>query len=1287
MAMLAFDGTTIDNDVVPRDPAFDPFLSMTIVRSHLPIAPSTHAVTSSPFPMSCSFPIRSFGYRSFLTVVLKAWLWVVCIASCKLALSQTAPTIANALAADLETDFQTIAVPFLNRYCLSCHNETERESGIRVDDLNASIPDSVIGLWEGIRNQVDSGAMPPEAEPQPTEIEREALSRFIEHAVHLARSREVPRNGSMRRLTVAQYDTTLKQLLQIGEHLIDQLPPDAVSKDGFTNNAATLQLSPLQLEAYFQIAETALSLATVDPSHPPILQHFRMQLGKNINPDPCRDNLVLGALNHLLPSTDFIVDEPELHKPFAYTPFRMQRQFRFIEGYQGNDTVRAWRDFDSIYHAVFACMRGSEGYPKGQAYETVPNGLLLRPAIPSTEIFGESSTYGPHANFKISLRELPDRGRFRVTVQAAKWPDGLLLDAKLPSGDDSDEIVHSLHGSDVAEADIEIPDDGIYRLDVHLPLKGKRSAQTDSSRLDQGLSARWSFDTSADGKASDGIIPTKLDGGARFEASPFGHALWMDGTDDCAIADTDPRLLVGSGDFTVAAWINPRGLRQAGIVALGSYNYTHGWILDMPDGRGVLRLETANADGEHNGSVLSPPGILKDNQWQHVAVVVRRGEANTRLLVNGFEVAQGTINASDLSNPQLQLHIGRVPGFQQFAGEIDEVYIYHRALEDCEIAALVEPGKELAFPPTPDAAPETTLSLQQSSPQALQFRSAWTQPAFAAVRLEAGPLHLQAALAGSSSIDRIDVVRIKPSSPLGTRFEAFEARQPTLGVHLGLRRDCGSTLSQVGEPQSVDSTNLKQYVFEGSISNFPSPDVEKDNVNYLAGIREIGIRSEYTDGRDMPRLLIHSVEFEGPFYDQWPPASHRNLFIDSPRQNEPETYAGEILSSFASKAFRRPIDGPEVQAWVHRWQSEYRATGDFQQSILSTLQVMLTSPQFLYLIETSQDPQAEPIDDWELASKLSYFLWNGPPDRELIELARHGGLRDALDLQVDRMINDPRFRNFTDQFASQWLSLDKFDVVEIDAKQFPKLNRDTKQALRSEPARFLQYLVQNNAPVSQLLRSDFIVANEVVATYYGLGSQLESGFSFVPIQHHQSHLGGVITQAAVLAGLSDGRDSNPVKRGAWFARRIIAEPPEDPPPNVPKLEDLTQLSIRERLARHRDVPGCIKCHTGIDPWGLPFEQFNAAGLAKQVATDSTSDLPDGSHIDDFESLREYLIRDRLDAVTSSWLKHLSAYACGRSLAYNELAFLKESSPKLVAEGLGLKDLIRWVIHSDPFLMK
>jgi hypothetical protein len=360
----------------------------------------------------------------------------------------------------------------------------------------------------------------------------------------------------------------------------------------------------------------------------------------------------------------------------------------------------------------------------------------------------------------------------------------------------------------------------------------------------------------------------------------------------------------------------------------------------------------------------------------------------------------------------------------------------------------------------------------------------------------------------------------------------------------------------------------------------------------------------------------------------------------------------------------------------------------FTDSVKDALLVTLTSPQFLFLMEMSKTPAAEPLDGYELASKLSYFLWNGPPDHKTLQLASTGGLRAQMDAEVERMISDPKFSRFANEFTSQWLSLDKFQVLEADKKKYPKLTRDTRVQLKQEPIEFVQYLIRNNLPVKNIIASDFILANETVASYYDLGEKTDSGFRFVPIHTGKKELGGVLTEAAIMAGLSDGRESNPVKRGAWVARKIIAEPPNDPPPNVPALKEATKnLTLRERLEQHRNLTACKQCHAKIDPWGVALEQFDAGGRMKLTPVDARSTLPDETNVNGIDDLKKYLSEDRIDQVAFSVLKHLETYAAGRSLTYNELNYLKQDGLKLKAGGYRMKDMVRYVVNSKVFLEK
>ena len=1178
-------------------------------------------------------------------------------------------------------DYQAQVWPLLKQHCVSCHNVDQITSGVRVDQFSdeaAAQDERALKLWQNIAHQLQVKAMPPKDEPQPTDQQRAQALKWIDQLVQVARSRPTPKNGMARRLTIAQYRNTLRELLGLDEDLTESLPPDAVSRDGFINNKETLQLSPLLLEAYFQIAGEALDRTLVDLDSPPQVEKFVVELGRAINDHPCPDKLILGANNHLLNNDDFVVRELVPSQPL-FRSLPMPTRFRFIEGYAGNDTVRGWREYDSIYHSVFACMRGSEGYPKGHAYDMVPQGLLLRPAIPSIEEFEVESTYGPKANFKISLRQLPDSGRFRVTVKASRYADGLLLDSKDAAPEDrSPDVVSRL--AEQSE-EIGLPRAGIYRIDVVRRGLDRINGPRDDTRLDQELAGHWSFNGDAQ-CANDSTLHGTSTGDPQWIDSPFGRAVQLNGQDDAIVVPRTPALDVGGQDFTISAWIHPKQSRPGGLISLGKTNWTHGWYVDIPDNQGKLRIETADAMGTPNGSVTSGPGTILANQWQHIAAVVRRGEKATRLFVNGYPVAKGTIGPAALDNPNLALHIGRIQDGPAFQGAIDEVRIYRRALDELEIAALVAPGKEFVKRPKLPP-PELILKIDGR-----EFANSLQSSSFIALRLPAGPVKVQANYTGADKIEAIEFRALDVDDPLAKRFVDFEQRACNVGVHLGLRRDCGSTLSRVGSIQKVVSHHPSDYIFEGAINDFPSPDVEKDNVNYLAGLREIGVRSEYTDGRDMPRLLIHSVQFEGPLVDSWPPSSHSRILPKQQPREEARAYTQRVLSLFATRAYRRPVTDAELEILTGVCERSLSAGQSLQQSLKNALQVALTSPQFLFITEASRGPEAEPLDDFELASKLAYFLWNSPPDEGLLQLARRGRLRAELDAEITRLLADPRSFQFLSQFTSQWLALDKFQVLEPDRKQFPKLTREVRAQLAEEPIRFVEHLMQQNLSVRHLVQSDFVMANEIVADYYDLGERVASGYQFEPLEHRRRDLGGVLSQAAILAGLSDGRQSNPIKRGAWLARRIVAQPPDDPPPNVPNLKQETEhLPLRERLAQHRDQTGCAQCHAKIDPYGIPLEEFDAGGRRKADPGDVRSTLPDSATVSGANDLKQYLGQDQLDQVAFSYLKHLTIYACGRDLSYYELELLRQRSSQLKADGYRMQDALRWIVHSELFLEK
>lgn len=1168
----------------------------------------------------------------------------------------------------VQASFTATARPFLEKNCMGCHKGDAAVAGLRVDQLTGAMDEQQMETWERVYRRVSKATMPPAAAHQPRAAERAQMVTWMDQAFAFARTRPTPKNGLVRRLTVAQYRSTLRQLLMLDDDVAEALPPDAVSREGFVNNQERLELSPSQTESYFEIADRALSRVIADPKQKPTIENFRLDFGAGINKDPTSDRLILGPNSYLLEPENFAVTELAPKKPFPFKPFAMKTKLRFLEGYLGNASVRGWREYNSIYHTVFADFRGSNGYPKGQAWDSVPQGLLLRPAIPSENANG-SEGFGPKANFKIAVRELPADGRFRITVMAAKYDDGLLLDQGAAARPENANAITLTPKEPVAH----IAKAGVYQVDVY-PQEPELAQPADSSRLTEGLVGNWNL---------DGPAPAwKLRGETVPVATPFGTGIHFGSEVDSIAVPYSDTLNVGTGEFTFSGWVKVGGGRTAGIISAKRENGP-GWTVEV-NNSGAVQLLTYGPGGKPNGRVISDNHVMLGT-WQHVTVAAGRGPGQARIYVDGMLVGRGTIGSADL-DAKSDVLIGSSPGLESYVGDLDEFRMYRRALQPAEIRALAAPppdtsktaalGPGSARPPAPDV----TLSIGDR-----QFTGGLQQPAFLVVRLKDGDVPVSAAIGTVHRAAKIVLTPLTGSDKAYRRFVAFEKRAPRIGLYLGFRRDCGETMMQVGTAQDVAGTKLRRYVFEGAMRNFPNPDVDSSDGNYISGIRQISVRSEYSDSRDMPRLLIRSVAFEGPYYDQWPTPAYKNIFGTAAAG---DAQAHDIIRRFATRAFRRPVTADEEETLYAVYRASASSGRNFRDSIKDTLTVALTMPQFLFLVEKSAMPAPEPLDGYELASKLSYFLWNGPPDKRLLQLAAAGTLRGQFDGEVRRMVADPQFAGFLKDFVPQWLNLDKFQVVEPDHRQYPDLTHVMRGHLMQEPVEYVRYLIANNLPVRDLIASNFIVANEPVASYYGLEGMVNSGFQFVAIKPRRQDLGGILTQAAVLSGLSDGRESNPVRRGAWLARKIVAEPPPNPPPNVPPLQDDGKgLTLRQRIEMHRSAPACTACHTRIDPWGIAFEQYDAGGRLKKTAVDAHSILPDGSKVADVNGLKAYLADTRIDQVAFSVLKHLATYAAGRSLTYAEIDYLKHGSQKLKDGGYGMQDMIRYVAASPMFLEK
>ncbi|QDT59113.1 Planctomycete cytochrome C [Stieleria bergensis] len=445
--------------------------------------------------------------------------------------------------------------------------------------------------------------------------------------------------------------------------------------------------------------------------------------------------------------------------------------------------------------------------------------------------------------------------------------------------------------------------------------------------------------------------------------------------------------------------------------------------------------------------------------------------------------------------------------------------------------------------------------------------------------------------------------------------------------------------------------------------------------------------------RDQPlQVWMESIEITAPFYEQWPPKSHQDIFIASKHQDNEDHYAVEVLTHFLTRLWQRPVHESDVTPYVKLFKTFRTDFESFEGAMVEVLATAMASPEFLYVIQKQESPRAADdaerrINDFELAKRLSLFLWSSLPDEQLYDLANRGTLSDpeVLGKQVDRMLADPRAKRFATHFVTQWLGLDGLDSI-THIK-----DADLAEAIRREPIELFREVLNQNHSVMDFLHADYAVVNERLAAHYRIPNVRGPDFRPVAIDQRVQR-GGVMTCAAVLAMNSDGKDSHPLKRGVWMLERILHDPPPPPPPNVPEV-DLTdprilQMTLKERIADHRNKPACFSCHARIDPWGIAFENYDAMGSfrtkIKNAPVDASAQLFNKQTLDGVDGLKRYLLTERQDQFARAMVHKMATYALGRPMSFGDHADLETLTQKLRQNDDQLRDLVHLITESDLF---
>ena len=441
------------------------------------------------------------------------------------------------------------------------------------------------------------------------------------------------------------------------------------------------------------------------------------------------------------------------------------------------------------------------------------------------------------------------------------------------------------------------------------------------------------------------------------------------------------------------------------------------------------------------------------------------------------------------------------------------------------------------------------------------------------------------------------------------------------------------------------------------------------------------------------RVLIGYIEISAPFYEQWPPKTHTAIFFESDNKSDEELYGREVLTRFMRRVWRRPVTSQEVDQFMALF-AKYRPEFEtFEDAMLEVLATALATPEFLYLtqkVSTSHSQSSKSISDLELASRLSIFLWSSIPDEKLLILAQEGKLKDpdVLTGQVKRMLADSRSRRFSQHFVQQWLGMDGMNSVTHVT------DSSLKEAMQEEPIAFFDEVLRHNSSVMDFIHSDYAVVNERLAGHYRIPGVYGPHFRKVSIEP-QTNRGGVLTGAAVLTMNSDGKDSHPLKRGIWMLERILQDPPPPPPPNVPEVDltdpEILKMTLKQRIADHRNKPACISCHAKIDPWGIAFENYDAVGAyrtkIKNKPVDATSELFNKQKLAGMDGLKRYLLMDRQDQFARAMVHKMTAYALGRPLSFSDHADIDSMTMQFRKRGDRLGDLVNLIVSSELFHAK
>ncbi len=427
------------------------------------------------------------------------------------------------------------------------------------------------------------------------------------------------------------------------------------------------------------------------------------------------------------------------------------------------------------------------------------------------------------------------------------------------------------------------------------------------------------------------------------------------------------------------------------------------------------------------------------------------------------------------------------------------------------------------------------------------------------------------------------------------------------------------------------------------------------------------------------------------------PETHRRIFFRRPTPETKRECALEIIGQFAKRAYRRPVAESELNRLLKLFERAEAGGDNFEAGVKIALEAVLVSPHFLFRGEIQPEPDnpksVHPVNQFALASRLSYFLWSTMPDDELFAQAESGTLRKNLSTQVRRMLRHPKAGALVENFAGQWLQIRDLQLVKPDWEQFPEFDRALRAAMKKETELYFEHIMREDRSVLEFLDSDYTFVNGRLARHYGLPNV--EGDDFQRVSLRGTPRGGVLTHASVLTVTSNPTRTSPVKRGKWVLENILGTPPPPPPPDVPELNEKKEAvlsgSLRQRTEQHREKPMCASCHARMDPLGFGFENFNAIGGWREkdgkFPIDPSGQLVSGESFNGPTELRSILVKRKKEEFVRCLAEKLLTYGLGRGLELYDRCAVNQIVKGLAQNGDTFSALVREIAVSAPFQMR